>query len=72
MPADLVLQVAAASGVGLLGTALVLGIRHGFDWDHIAAIADVTSTTTTADVAEVVHHDFARSGGRPCSRPWRE
>ena len=55
MPADLVLGAATAGGVGLLWTALVLGFRHGFDWDHIAAIADVTSTSTTADVAEVVH-----------------
>ena len=48
-------DVAVAGGSGLLWTALVLGIRHGFDWDHIAAITDVTSTTATADVAEVVH-----------------
>ncbi|HEY2888420.1 MAG TPA: hypothetical protein VGJ17_07375 [Candidatus Limnocylindrales bacterium] len=39
----------------LLGTALVLGFRHGFDWDHLAAITDVTSTTATADVAEAGH-----------------
>jgi len=52
---DLVLGAATAGGVGLLWTALVLGVRHGFDWDHIAAIADVTSTSTTADVAEAVH-----------------
>src|SRR3972149_1988646 len=55
VPAPLSLDVAAAGGAGLLGTALVLGIRHGFDWDHIAAIADVTSTSATADIAEVVH-----------------
>src|SRR5204862_6145287 len=41
--------------LGLLSTALVLGIRHGFDWDHLAAITDVTSTTATADVAELDH-----------------
>ena len=29
----------------LLGMA-ALGSRHGFDWDHIAAITDITSTTT--------------------------
>jgi len=28
--------------VGLLLTALVLGLRHGVDWDHIAAIADLS------------------------------
>ena len=48
-------EIAAAGGAGLLGTALVLGIRHGFDWDHIAAITDVTSTSTTTEAAEVVH-----------------
>lgn len=26
-------------------TALGLGLRHGIDWDHIAAIADLSSTT---------------------------
>jgi hypothetical protein len=30
----------------LLGMA-ALGFRHGFDWDHIAAITDITSTTTS-------------------------
>jgi high-affinity nickel-transport protein len=44
-----------AGAAELLGTALVLGFRHGFDWDHLAAITDVTSTTATADVAEVGH-----------------
>jgi hypothetical protein len=44
-----------ATAVGLLATALFLGIRHGFDWDHLAAIADVTSTSSTADAAEGVH-----------------
>src|SRR5438309_2501826 len=27
---------------------VVLGFRHGFDWDHIAAITDITSTTTAS------------------------
>jgi high-affinity nickel-transport protein len=44
-----------ATAVGLLATAFVLGVRHGFDWDHLAAIADVTSTTATADAADFVH-----------------
>lgn len=29
--------------LGLVLTALSLGIRHGIDWDHIAAITDLTS-----------------------------
>lgn len=47
--------MADAGALGLITTALVLGIRHGFDWDHLAAITDVTSTTTTADAAELDH-----------------
>ena len=35
------------STVGLLLGMIALGFRHGFDWDHIAAITDITSTTTS-------------------------
>ncbi|CAN5554421.1 hypothetical protein BH23CHL6_BH23CHL6_05060 [soil metagenome] len=49
--------------LGLLGTALLLGLRHGVDWDHIAAIADITSTTGVAEVAER-SHELAHSGER--------
>ena len=31
-------------GFGLLVTAFWFGFRHGIDWDHIAAITDITST----------------------------
>ena len=31
--------------IGLLLTALGLGLRHGIDWDHIAAIADISSAS---------------------------
>ena len=30
--------------LGLLATAYGFGFRHGFDWDHIAAITDITSS----------------------------
>ncbi len=30
--------------LGLILTALGLGLRHGIDWDHIAAIADLSSS----------------------------
>ena len=40
-----------SAAVLLLGM-VALGFRHGFDWDHIAAITDITSTTT-AGHAEV-------------------
>jgi hypothetical protein len=43
------------SALGLLATAFLLGLRHGIDWDHIAAIADITSTSGVADVAERSH-----------------
>src|SRR6266540_3432348 len=38
-------------GLSLLTTGLLLGVRHGIDWDHIAAITDIASTTTSGDVA---------------------
>jgi high-affinity nickel-transport protein len=41
----------------VLVTGLALGIRHGIDWDHIAAITDITSTTAAAGVAETAHVD---------------
>jgi hypothetical protein len=46
---------ASPAGVGVLLTGLVLGIRHGIDWDHIAAITDITSTAAAAGVAEAAH-----------------
>jgi high-affinity nickel-transport protein len=44
-----------AVGLGVLLTGLFLGIRHGIDWDHIAAITDITSTTASARIAEAAH-----------------
>jgi ABC-type nickel/cobalt efflux system permease component RcnA len=37
---------AASTGleVGLIITALALGFRHGFDWDHVAAIGDIAAS----------------------------
>ena len=40
--------------LGLLGGMAVLGFRHGFDWDHIAAITDITSTTTASHADETI------------------
>ncbi len=34
--------------VALVLGMIALGFRHGFDWDHIAAITDITSTTTAS------------------------
>jgi high-affinity nickel-transport protein len=33
-----------AFGIGVLIAALLFGFRHGIDWDHIAAITDITSS----------------------------
>lgn len=41
-----------AGALALVGTATLLGIRHGIDWDHIAAITDITSTTTNVERVE--------------------
>jgi high-affinity nickel permease len=46
---------ADAGAIGLLLTAFTLGLRHGLDWDHIAAITDITSTSGVAEVAERDH-----------------
>ena len=47
----------------LLGM-VALGFRHGFDWDHIAAITDITSTTSAshADVDVPVGAPVAAAG----------
>jgi high-affinity nickel-transport protein len=50
-------DAAGAGTVSLLTTALLLGIRHGIDWDHIAAITDITSTTAAADAGERAHQE---------------
>jgi high-affinity nickel-transport protein len=44
--------LAAAGSIGIAGAALALGIRHGIDWDHIAAITDITSTAANPQPAE--------------------
>ena len=59
----LVTPAFAVGGVGVLATGLVLGFRHGFDWDHIAAITDITSTTATADLGTDLHQ--AEHGAHP-------
>ncbi|HUS62586.1 MAG TPA: hypothetical protein VMY34_10340 [Acidimicrobiales bacterium] len=36
--------VTGIAGSGAVAAALMLGFRHGFDWDHIAAITDLTTS----------------------------
>lgn len=55
------LAAVAVGGTGILVTGLLLGFRHGFDWDHIAAITDITSTSATADVAVEMHQSQHRA-----------
>jgi len=43
------LALGLGGSLGVLGGAFALGLRHGIDWDHIAAITDITSTTTASD-----------------------
>ena len=63
-PGSLLASPAATAGIGVLFTGLLLGIRHGIDWDHIAAITDITSTTASASVAEADHRrQHAALGG---------
>jgi len=47
--------IAIGSGLGILITGLLLGFRHGFDWDHLAAITDITSTSAAADAGTELH-----------------
>src|SRR2546425_8679159 len=46
--ASVMLTLGVGGSFGLIGAALALGFRHGIDWDHIAAITDITSTTAAA------------------------
>ena len=58
---DLIAQIdASPAGIGVLVTGLLLGIRHGIDWDHIAAITDITSTTAAATAAVAAHAEQHR------------
>lgn len=55
LAARLATVAGSAGEIGLIATALVLGLRHGLDWDHLAAITDITSTTAAADAATEAH-----------------
>lgn len=47
LPGPLALGIGGS--IGIIGAAVALGFRHGIDWDHIAAITDITSTTTSGE-----------------------
>ncbi|MGI8423712.1 MAG: hypothetical protein ACR2NO_06315 [Chloroflexota bacterium] len=46
------LTVGFGGTIAILAGAFALGIRHGIDWDHIAAITDITSATATPPASE--------------------
>ena len=41
--------------LSLAGLGIALGLRHGIDWDHLAAITDITSATVTTDETTQEH-----------------
>lgn len=45
--------------LGLLATAVVFGFRHGIDWDHIAALNDITATEPRRRRAMVLSSMYA-------------
>src|SRR3990170_878731 len=49
---SVVMTLGVGGSIGVLAAALALGIRHGIDWDHIAAITDITSTTAATHAPE--------------------
>ncbi len=55
----------SAGGLGLLVTAVLLGVRHGIDWDHIAAITDITSSTAAGGAGDRRHADEHEIPGAP-------
>ena len=44
MNLSLLLQTTPTIDLGLVVAALAFGLRHGIDWDHIAAITDITAS----------------------------
>src|SRR4051794_39974576 len=48
----LIVFAAIGGGFGVYATAIALGFRHGIDWDHIAAITDITSAGASTDERE--------------------
>ena len=49
--------------LALIGLGFALGLRHGIDWDHIAAITDITSSTVTNKEAEAEGQMVAVAAG---------
>lgn len=43
--------------------ALILGIRHGVDWDHIAAISDIVGTASATNIDSSGVATFSQNNG---------
>ena len=68
---ELLANISVPAGFGVLVTRFVLGIRDGIDWDHIAAITDITSTTAAAGMAEAATRSSTARLSGAASRPRR-
>lgn len=55
--------------VSLAGLGIALGLRHGIDWDHLAAIADITSASAATDEANRTEAGSARGAQRRSAAP---
>src|SRR5262245_23492322 len=51
--------------LAIIGLGFALGLRHGIDWDHIAAITDITSSAVTNNEAEAEGQMMAVAAGAP-------
>lgn len=47
--------LSVTGSVGIISASMALGFRHGIDWDHIAAITDITSTASDTTVGDEEH-----------------
>ncbi len=48
MLSTIIASAAHGFHLGLLATAYGFGFRHGIDWDHLAALTDITGSQSTA------------------------
>lgn len=54
----------------IISLGVTLGLRHGIDWDHIAAITDITSSAVSDGEAEGVMA-YSAAGGGAATLPMR-
>ncbi len=51
--------------LALAGLGITLGLRHGIDWDHIAAITDITGSTVATEEPAGRGRAAGSTAGRP-------